>query len=304
MPNTGLILEPVMPRSMLLGANLPVRVPDGDWTPFLPMYERQSKLGLETMNCVQFSFLNCLEMIAKSYGKTLSLSDRFLYWASGCGPNGNTYSRCLAGFAGRSVPDEAMWPWTEPMSRDEYGREPPEDVRREALKLMSEWDFGGVTYVPSSAQAMRSALTRSPLWFCNAEHSMALYRFDDAMRVLDTYDHGGDGKLVLPASYVPNVEAAYNVVFTPKDLTVMPIFSENTLYQYVEPSSVGGFLLFAKGRMYRDTEAKILSSWVLRNSKRLGDGSSLFTEGPTGTLRQKDLAGVQLYNLKDEPVNL
>src|SRR3990167_310740 len=109
MKSRGLILEPPHVLSTLKGANLPVRRPDSWWGDSLPTFEAQNKLGLETMNCVQFSFLNVLETIARSYGKTLHLSDRFLSWAAGCTKNGNTYSKCIEGFQKRGVCNEDLW---------------------------------------------------------------------------------------------------------------------------------------------------------------------------------------------------
>lgn len=294
--NRGLILEPIPPHSLLKGASLPVRNEQGDWEPFLPDFEAQSKLGLETMNCVQFSFLNVLETIARSYGKTLNLSDRFLYWASGCTANGNTYTNCLRGFQEHGACNESLWSWLVAMSREEYGKEPPDDIKAEAKKVFDEWDFGGVAYVPSTVADFREALTRSPLWFCNSNHSMELHRRDDRMRVFDTY---GTGMGEFPDGYEQHVEAAYNVIFTPKNTNPMPAFPfvENCLYQLVE--GVGGFLLYAKGRLYRDTEAKLLATWTVRSGS-----NGVFERGKVGTLRLKDIEGTQLYNLKDEATGL
>lgn len=294
---TGLILEPPHPLSTLKGSNLPVRRDDGRWDLFLPEFERQNKLGLETMNCVQFSFLNVLETIARSYGKSLNLSDRFLSWAAGCTKNGNTYSRCIDGFTKRGCCNEELWQWIVAMSWEAYNEEPPEDIKAEALKIFDAWTFGGIVWVSPSVDAMQAALKLSPLWFCNSTHSMEMYAIDDRLQVFDTY--GTDGKGSFPLDYAQHVEAAYNVIFTPKGSTPMPTFplKENTMYQLVE--GVGGFFLFAKGRIYHDDAAKILASWTVRNGK---DGT--FAGGPVGTLRIKDLDGVQLYNLKDEPTNL
>lgn len=296
--NRGLILEPIDPMSLLRGSALPSRNPSGDWEPYLPEFERQAKFGLETMNCVQFSFLNVLETIARSHNKTLNLSDRFLSWAAKCTPNGNTYSKCIKGFVENGCCNEDLWKWIEAMSWETYNQEPPQDVKWEAQKIFNEWDFNGVTYVPSALADLKEALTRSPLWFCNSQHSMEMFRADDRIRAFDTY--GTDGKGSFGLDYVQHIEAAYNVSFTPKNSSPMPPqfpFAENCMYQLVE--GVGGFLLYAKGRMYRDTEAKILATWTVRSGS-----NGVFERGKVGTLRLKDIEGTQLYNLKDEPTSL
>lgn len=303
--NRGLILEPVLAESLLRGNNLPVRNESGNWEPYLPKFEAQSKFGLETMNCVQYSFLSVLEMIAASYGRTINFSDRYLYWASGCTELGNTYSRCLSGFKRHWAPDERLWPWLVPLTREEYGAEPPEDVREAAAAYMSEWTFAGVSYVEPYLEDLKEALKSSPIWFCNSTHSMVIYAIDDRIRVWDTY---GDGKVDFPLDYCQHIYAAYNVAFMPKEEMPMPSpkFTENTLYQLVD--SPGGFYLFAKGRMYSDRVALLLSSWVIRNKKHTTDENGVetdhFSGGPVGTLRAVDLQGVKLYTLKDVEINL
>lgn len=302
MPNHGLILGPIIPSSLLLGANLPIRRPDGRWSDYLPMYEPQSKFGWDSMNCVQCSFCNCLECIAKSYGVTYNRSDRFLHWASNCAPNGNTYSNCLEGFERHGAPDELKWPWLTPMTYDEYHKQPPDDVRMEASQLFTEWEFGGVTYVPPTVAAFREALKRSPIWFWNNEHSMMMYAIDDRLRIFDTY--GADGKLDLPLSYMSQIYGGYMIDFKPKKTAPLPsmTFEENTKYFNADPP--GRWFLYAKGRMYYDELAKINSMWELRSAKRLEGGKLEFVGGKMGIIQDKDLQGVQLYNLKDEPTKL
>jgi hypothetical protein len=302
MSNTGLISEQVIPRSLLKGGMLEVRRPDASWADFLPDFEAQSKLGLETMNCVQFSFLNVLEAVARFYGRSLNLSDRFLYWASGCTARGNTYSNCIAGFLKHGCCAEEAWSWLVAMSREEYGTEPPEDIKAEALRLFEEWELHDLVYVSPTVGALREALKTSPLWFCNSVHSMMMYAVDDRIRVFDTY---GNGIGSFPLDYVQHIEAAYIVPFYPKKPLPLPMtFTENTLYQYTEPGSIGGFFLFAKGRLYRDRTAELMASWNVRNGVKQTDGSYVFNGGKVGTLTAKQLEGVQLYNLKDEPVTL
>lgn len=299
--NHGFISEQVIPKSLLKGGKLVMRMVDANWVDDLPDFEAQSKLGLETMNCVQFSFLNVLEIIARSYGVMLNLSDRFLYWASGCTVNGNTFSNCIYGFLKYWCCGEGLWPWLVAMSRAEYGKEPPDDIKAEAMKLSEQWELGQLVYVESDIDAMREALKATPLWACNHTHAFVIYAIDDRICAWDTY---GSGKGSFPLDYVQHIEACYNVPFTPKQSLPQPVmpFVEETLYQLVE--GIGGFFLFVKGVLYRDTEAKILASWTVRSGVKQPDGTYLFLGGKVGTLTLKDIAGVPLFNLKDEPVVL
>jgi hypothetical protein len=295
MPSTtGLILE--LPQPYLnfiggIGGYLPDILPSGDWEAYLPEFENQAKLGLETMNCVQFSRLNACEISANFYGLPLNLSDRFLYWASGCTAQGNTFSKCDAGLHLYGAPSEEKWPWLEVLSRDQYGVQPPADVLQCALKILSDWEIGKLVWVPSTLDSLKAALKKGPIWFCNDVHAMVIYRIDDQIRVFDTY---GTGKGAFPLDYAPQIFTAYLAPFTPKHLIPPPMyqFKENDLYQVVEGK--GGFMLFAAGRLYYDDVAKLLASWSVRNNGR--------TEGKVGVLQLKDLVGVPLFNLKNEPV--
>ncbi len=244
-------------------------------------------------NCVQFSRLNVCETLANFFGKPLNLSDRFFYWASGCSEKGNTFSRADVGIKRYGVPAEVSWPWLVPLTREEYGQEPPEAVQEEARTLLEHWDIGMIVWVPSTIPALKTALRKGPIWFCNQTHAMMVYAIDDRIRVYDTY---GGGKGSFPLDYVQHIVAAFLAPFTPKELMTTPVmpfdFKENTLYQVVEGK--GGFLLFAAGKLYYDDVAKLLASWIVRNG---GKG-----EGKVGVLKLSDFAGVQLYDLKNNPV--
>lgn len=300
MSNTGLILE--IPRVSFnffggIGGGLPDLLPSGDWESYLPAFERQAKLGLETMNCVQFSRLNTLETQARFWGIEEDFSDRFLYWASGCTEKGNTFSNCDEGLRDAGTPAEAKWPWTETLSREQYGMPPPEDVQECAKRLFERWEIGELVWVPSFLPTLKAALLKGPLWFCNTTHAMMIYRIDDRIRVFDTYPgDNADGKGSFPLDYASEIFTAYLAPFTPKHLVPPPMyqFKENTLYQLVE--GIGGFMLFAAGRLYYDKTDLLLASWAVRNNGR--------TEGKVGVLQMKDLNGVPLFDLKNQPTHL
>lgn len=274
-----------------IGGEPPDLLPSGDWEAFLPEYEPQS-VPFETMNCVQFSRLNVSETQAKFYGKKINGSDRFLGWASNCTSRGNTFGACDYGLRQRGVCDEELWPFGGKDITEYHRTEPSRIAQEDARNLLNEWDIGMLVWVPSTVEAIKKALRKGPIWFCNDLHAMMIYRVDDRIRVFDTY---GGGKGSFPLSYVSEIYAAYLAPFKPKELTPPPMFNfkENTLYQLVEGK--GGFFLFAAGKLYYDDVAKLLASWLVRNA---GSGA-----GKVGVLTLKDLEGVQLFNLKSEPVN-
>lgn len=283
-----------------VGDTLPDILPSGDWEPYLPAYEPQS-VPFETMNCVQFSRLNVCETLANFYKKQLNASDRFLGWASNCTPRGNTFGACDYGLRQHGACEEIFWPFGGKDITEYHRTEPPEIAKDDAKELLAEWDIGMLVWVPPTVEALRAALKKGPVWFCNDKHAMEIYRVDDRIRAFDTYPGstqiaGERGKGSFPLSYVSEIYAAYLAPFKPKEVTPPPMFDfkENTLYQLVEGK--GGFLLYAAGRVYYDDVAKLLASWIVRNG---GSGA-----GKVGVLTLKDLNGVSLFNLKNEPVNL
>lgn len=299
--NHGLILEPIRPDTGFLGGvggELPNINPSGDWEPYLPVFEEQKKFGLETMNCVQFSRLNVCETQAGFYNKPLNLSDRFLYWATGCTERGNTFSSCDFWFKNRGSCDEDVWPWTTPLTREQYGAIPPLDVQEQALTLLFDWDIGMLVWVGATLEAMRAALRKGPLWFCNSGHAMEIYRIDDAIRVFDTYQDGGNGRGEYPLSYVSEIVACFLAPFTPKNLIPAPMITlpPNSLVIVVDN---GERLMNVDGtKLYKDDAGKILLEVVARNAG--ADGSS--RPFPIVHVKAADVANVSRVNLKGEPV--
>lgn len=279
------------------GSQLPDLVPDGDWEPYLPEPEQQAKWNLETMACVSFSRLSASEIQARYHGRVLELSDRYLAWASGTTKQGNRFSTVDFTFRGTGTPPEVRWPWLTPLDWSGYYSTPPDDVKLEAKTLLSEWDIGQLVWVPADIDSMKAALKKGPLWFCNENHAMVIYRIDDRIQVWDSY---GSCKGSFPLDYVQHIEACYLAPFSPKEIPM--IFVPDTLYQLVE--GIGGFLWFHGGRMYRDTEAKLLASWMVASSKPQPDGTYGFAGGRTGRLKLADIKDVQLYSLKGEMVSL
>lgn len=319
MSNTGLIPEPIAPNTGFLGAvagDLPDILPSGDWEPYLPIFESQSRFGLETMNCVQCSRLNATEILSNFHGKPLNLSDRALGWAAGTTKNGNTYSNCDFWLRRRGVCAEPSWPWDQELSWDEYYIEPPQDVQDEMLALLDKWVFGQRVYVPSDVESLKAALKKGPLWFCTNDHSMVIYRVDDkGIHIFDTYPLQGDGKRHWTLSEASKIEAAYLVPFTPKEFTSKPMLKlpPNCLVAVVDGH--GERLMNVDGtKLYQDDAGKIDLELEARNSKPCPEATcehcapgQYVAHTKTSTIpvvhvKTEDIKNVPRVNLKNEPV--
>lgn len=122
-------------KALWLGGTIPyeVRNESGDWRPFIPVHERQQD-PLETMACVTFSHLNCLEIQYKHQGRDINFSDRFLAKMSGTTSNGNYLDRVADTARVTGLVLESEWP-NNPKAQtwDEYYRDIPDDVKRKAV---------------------------------------------------------------------------------------------------------------------------------------------------------------------------
>src|SRR3972149_9464452 len=99
-PNTGFIYQPpVIDKDWIFGSDLSVETkvgaeilqPDGQWDSYLPAEERQSNSSFDTMSCVTFATLNCVEILTRRLWKEeKEFSDRFLSKRSGTTQTGNS----------------------------------------------------------------------------------------------------------------------------------------------------------------------------------------------------------------------
>lgn len=138
---------------------------DSDWSGYYPEYERQSNRNFDTMGCVSFSFLNCLEMILKvQYGIDTNRSDRFTVKASGTSDKGNSMEnvyqsvRKLFG----SV-EESDYPFSDLMTRAEYFKTLTKELLDKGKVFVGDWEIT-VEDVSNNLNVMKEALKYSPLW--------------------------------------------------------------------------------------------------------------------------------------------
>lgn len=101
----GLINKKPDKKDWLLGTiSSEKELTDGDWTDYLPKIEYQNSNGFDTMACVIYSALNCLETLHnRLYGVEVNWSDRFTAKTSGTSIQGNTLhnvAECIRKFYG------------------------------------------------------------------------------------------------------------------------------------------------------------------------------------------------------------
>lgn len=125
-----------------IAGSIPHRIvlEDGDWDEYLPGPEFQKYNFVDTMACVTFSLLNCLETQEfQQTGTHTNYSDRWTAWMSGTTPNGNSLSRVADTVRKYGLVKEESWPSPTTFSWNEYYAAPSPQKQAELLAEGQEW---------------------------------------------------------------------------------------------------------------------------------------------------------------------
>ena len=290
--------------------------PGRNWTSFLPVYENQSFPWGDTMSCVTFSAWNAVETMAKRrHGIDLNKSDRFTAKLSGTTATGNNFWNVAESITKlHGAVEQASWPNSGSTSFADFFKEIPQLVVDEGNK----WFVGEYViqreYVPDDIASLWEALQYGPIQVAihaygslvngvyqrteaQGNHAVLLYAAveNQVWKIFDHYSNTFKD-LVWDTRWWGALRYDIRLKSELQPPATIPMFNfiEGNLYQLVE--GFGGFFLFAAGKLRKDDLDKILASWLVRNKGNVTD--------KVGTLLLKDLVGVQLHNLKTEPVNL
>lgn len=154
MQNRGVIIE-TKPSDYIAGV-LPYVVinPLGDWKNYLPSQEKQVTNFTDSMACVTFSALNCIETQYKYLtGQEINFSDRFIAKMSGTTHQGNTIQRVLDTIRKYGLVLEEEWPTDKTFIWDEYYAPIPPNVLAKAKKYTIGYEFGSTNYSKDLKQA-------------------------------------------------------------------------------------------------------------------------------------------------------
>jgi hypothetical protein len=306
MENFGLINKPIDPQrwiyktySPLLGGELNSTA---DWEQYLPVVEFQNLFGFDTMACVTYSFLNCIETLWKFQGNTeRNFSDRFLATMSGTTRAGNTFDGVADGARRCGLVNESEYPHNAD-SWNEYYQVISDEILAIGRKFLKDYEIK-VEYVRTYRlddilEALKSSPLQVTVKYASGEgnlnptgdwnHAVTCYgyKMNEYWKI---YDHYSQTK----KKYAWNYEfGAINKFTLQKIKPTFMTVQDNVLYQLVE--GLGGFALGLDGRLIIDDVAKILASWEVRNN---GD-----TKGMTKAVRQADWDSVPHINLKGESI--
>ncbi len=311
--NKGLLVSPwINPQANHFGAVtslLPeILRADRNWTQYLGIYEPQSFCWGDSQACVSYSALNCVEILTKfRTGQEQNYSDRFLAKESGTTSMGNYLEKVADTIALIGLVPETLWP-AQAISQTDYYKSIPPEIENESQKFLESFDFGW-QWVGASRTTILMALKTSPLQVTvkvgspindkgyyidggstSYGHAVTMYNATD--EYYEIFDHYENKFKKYDASYPFGHAIAFYLKLKTMPFSNPLNLTDNSLIQLVE--SGGNFGLFLDGKIIIDDTAKILASFIVRNS---GDTKD--------KIRAVTLAQWQLYphiNLKGEPV--
>ena len=139
---------------------------NGQWDSYLPQNEIQNN-KVETMACVSFSALNCLEILFKrKYGYEMNWSDRFTSKMSGTTKRGNYMYKVAESIRKHNgFVKQELWK-NEGKTWDEWYKEIPANIKgqgernKDLYEINYEWVY---PVEPADKDALKDALKYAPL---------------------------------------------------------------------------------------------------------------------------------------------
>lgn len=277
--NYGLLLNEPRPKDFRFGAFtvLPkdVLVDDGNWSAYLPVYEAQLLPKFDTMACVTFSALNCLEtLIKRKYNREENFSDRFTATMSGTTREGNFVYKVADSIRNDGVVSEMDWPTLSGFTFDDYYSLITPEIKETGQQSKEKYNFAYeyvekkdfielLRYSPLQVGIKAYGVTVDGVYQKidgSANHMVTLYQAKENEHWL-IYDHYDKAFKPLAWDYLFPFAVRWDVQMVEKTPMTIP---QNALIQLVEHP--GGFGMFLNGKIIVDDFDKLQLSWVMRNT--------------------------------------
>lgn len=227
-----------------------VRVPSGNWEPYLPPGEWQRSNLVDTMGCVSFSALNSVEAQLKFLGDERNFSDRFLAMMSGTTKQGNWLWKVADTLRREGAVVEERWPAPENYTWEEYYQPVPIEVINEAKLFLQEYEIL-YEWIPTDKDSLIKHLKQAPIQVVIPGH--AIVNFFTTQQVIHYFD-----------TYVPfkkttkSISSALKIVVIKKDTSMKKLDWQGRLwvvmdekrYWVLDPKTrdrLGGAAAFVRG---------------------------------------------------------
>jgi len=299
LPN-AVILPEISPLSYEFGGMTPldqeIIIPDGNAIPFLPSFESQAGVYLDSFGCISHSFENACETYHKAkYGEEPNYSDRDLVVLSGTKPRyGNSGEKVAATAKEKGLIPQELGDWDmkdrNPKMTEEFYYSYVRSTEGEEAAKQFKKDYEIITELVGRdkwADASRCGVLQvyvkawvldengkyiNPTGTYNHAVMMADYK---TCKIFDTYEP----RIKQLDSWESAYPLALKVNLIKKNMD-KPVIKNNSLVILVEGK--GSIGLFLDGKIIEDDVAKVMAVFMARNAK-----SGEFTGGPVRSLTQE-----------------
>lgn len=284
----------------------PVILVEKGWGDYLPVKEVQRNKYFDSMSCVTFSALNCLEILHKRlYEEEVNWSDRWTARVSGTNEKGNYLSTVADTIRTRGLVLEDVWSFGDFKSWKEYMTDPPIEFDDFGEEFLQHYEIRWEWVLTRDVKDLKDILQTAPLQVTGfaweepvdgiykrttrkANHAFTLYDYNDGEYWL-IYDHYDKAIKKLAWNYKFGHILKYNL----EQKKPMPLqIPNNTFCQLVEGK--GEFALALDGKLIVDSLDKVMASFIVRNN---GD-----IKGKTKALLQEEFDEYEKINLKKQPI--
>lgn len=189
------VIEGRSPRDWVAG-DIPYEIKNetGDWTPYLPPEEWQRFDLVDTMACVSFSLLNCIETQEKFLtGQQVNYSDRFIAMMSGTTRQGNRLQTVADTVRKYGLVREESWPTPINVTWESYYAVPDPKKMAELLAEGARWKarfdlaYGWVTTL--TKEELAKHLKQCALQVVKPGHAIEGFKqVNDTHHYFDTYN--------------------------------------------------------------------------------------------------------------------
>lgn len=230
------VLEGKRPEDYLFGVSSPIvyeeRNPSGDWTPYLPTYEKQFSSNMDSMACVTFSCLNSLEIQHKFLtGTERNFSDRFIAKLSGTTTAGNYLWKVADTVRKCGLIDEADLPMTPNMTWDQFYAEISQDLQNKGLEFLKMWDVK-YEWVSVYKPDLMIQLKHAPIQVTIPGHAVVnIFCEGDVQKFFDTYEP-------FVKTYNQSFVSALKIILTQKTMTETEVRQLQALEGYKDEAGI------------------------------------------------------------------
>lgn len=182
------------PRTGFAGGIIPyvARNETGNWQTYLPLGEWQKQSQVDTMACITFSLLNCIETQEFFLtGKRINYSDRWTAMMSGTTPQGNYLVTVADTVKQFGLVKEESWPTPLNYTWASYYTKPDATTQQNLLSEGAKWLKGHklqTEFLTTEKDVILKHIKQAPLQIIKPGHAIEnFYTVEEVVNLFDSY---------------------------------------------------------------------------------------------------------------------